>query len=89
MSALEFAEWKAIFTHEGLHPASQRARHAQLLASGLNGPALRRDKRAWRAGDLTEADPWSQLVARREAPKKISTQQLASQVAALNRLMKH
>lgn len=87
MSALEFAEWKAIFALEELHPASQRARHAQLLASALNGPAKRRDGRPWRGADFLPADPWAQLAAQRTAPRQLTTQQLASQVAALNRLI--
>lgn len=87
MSALEFAEWKAIFAHEELHPATHRARHAQLLAATLNGPAKRRDRRLWRGADFLPVDPWTQLAAQRTAPRQLTTQQLASQVAALNRLI--
>ncbi len=87
MSALEFAEWKAIFAHEELHPATQRVRQAQLLAATLNGPARRRDGRAWRSADLLTPDPWAKLAAQRTAPRQPTTQQLASQVAALNRLI--
>lgn len=90
MSAMEFAEWKAVFTAEQLHPAAARARHAQLMACAMNGAVTRRDRRFWRASDLTDADPWarwagSPVQTRAQAP---SAAQLAAQVARLNAFIK-
>ncbi len=62
MSASEFGEWQVFIQKEGLHPAADRLRHAQLLAGIHNGALSRHDKQPWTAATFMGADPWAPEV---------------------------
>lgn len=60
-----------IYKTEQLHPAADRARHAQLLAAVHNGAMVRSDKRHWHSADFMDKDPWVEPVE----PQQPSLQQ--------------
>jgi hypothetical protein len=87
MSALEFGQWKTFFEREQLHPATDRQRHAQLLAATHNGPMSRKDGESWSTAHFMPPDPWATPPASPESTAPPTAQQLADQVAALNARM--
>jgi hypothetical protein len=84
MTAEEFGEWRVYLEREGLTPAQEATRDALLIASTMNGPMQRRDKKPWTPAHILPADPWSTTPpapAKRVPP---TAAQLRAQVASLN-----
>lgn len=81
MTAQEFAEWKAWYQIEQQHPQAERFRHAQLLASSMNGPVTRASKEVFVASEFVPADPWAPPKLAEPPP---TPAEVAAQVAAIN-----
>ena len=80
MSAQEFGEWQAWIINEQQHPAAQRVRHAQLLATTMNGALTRKSGGLFDVRDLMGADPW----APPQPMPGLNPQTLDAQVASIN-----
>ena len=82
MSALEFAQWQAMYENEALNPESRRMQHATLLAAILQGASSRKDGKHWSAAHFLGADPWKPASAPAQtAPRRVNVVQ---QVKAMN-----
>lgn len=68
-----------MFAAEQLHPAADRLRHAQALASQHNGPVTRSDKQPWATAQFMVPDPWA-------APKVVAPQTPAELKAQVDRI---
>jgi hypothetical protein len=79
ISAREFGEWQVFMRLEEMHPAAERLRHGQLLATMLQGPSTRASGKPWAASEFITTDPWAE-----SAPVPSTRRQRLLQIKALN-----
>jgi hypothetical protein len=59
MSGAEFTEWLVFLQREGLLPAHEDWRHAEVLTALYNGPLQRKNKQLWDTPLFMGKDRWA------------------------------